>query len=248
MKLKYSLIVLALGTLLYAEQGKIDMHGGKNSTLNVQMSYGKVLEVIAVPGFKYLKVEENGNEAWVGIMDVPVPVEASVGDMIGYDTRTIMKNYKSKLLNREFKEIIFASKVELLKKKVEIPSSIVNQTNNRPKNTIEEVKKAPKAFSKKDSYTVEELYAFSENLNGQTITIRGKVSKVSKGIMGKDWVHLSDGTGSETHETNDLTLTTQSADMYIGENVTAKGKLVKNKDFGSGYFYKVIIEEAIFTK
>lgn len=236
MKFKYLLFALTLGSLAYAEQGHIDMRGATNNTLKTELSYGKVLEVISVPGFKYLKVEKDSNIVWVGIMDVPVPVEVSEGDKVEYDRATVMKNYKSKLLKREFKEIIFASKVK-------VSSSTEKQTAQKAKSTTEKVSKT---FTKKDAYTIEELYTFSENLNGQVVTVKGKVTKVSKGIMSKDWVHLSDGTGSESEKTNDLTLTTKSADMPIGTSVVAKGKLVKDKDFGSGYFYKVILEEVNF--
>lgn len=94
-----------------------------------------------------------------------------------------------------------------------------------------------------DAYTVSETYEKAEKLDKTTVVVRGKVVKVSKGIMGKNWVHLRDGSGDPGKGTNNLVVTTQD-DPNIGDVVTAKGTVYKDKDFGAGYKYRVIVEEA----
>ncbi|MGE5285147.1 MAG: hypothetical protein ACM3OG_09270 [Actinomycetota bacterium] len=94
-----------------------------------------------------------------------------------------------------------------------------------------------------DSYTVSETFEKAGNLDRKTVVVRGKVVKVSVGIMGKNWVHLQDGSGDAGKGTNDLVVTTQDAPK-VGDVVTAKGTLHKDKDFGAGYKYKAIVEEA----
>jgi hypothetical protein len=94
-----------------------------------------------------------------------------------------------------------------------------------------------------DAYTVSETYEKAGKLDKKTVVVRGKVVKVSKGIMGKNWVHLRDGSGDSGAGTNNLVVTTQDV-PNVGDVVTAKGILYKDKDFGAGYKYKVIIEEA----
>ena len=94
-----------------------------------------------------------------------------------------------------------------------------------------------------DAYTVSETYEKSGTLDKKTVVVRGKVVKVSRGIMGKNWVHLRDGSGDAGKGTNNLVATTQDAPK-VGDVVTAKGILYKDKDFGAGYKYKVIVEEA----
>lgn len=94
-----------------------------------------------------------------------------------------------------------------------------------------------------DGYTVSETYEKAGKLDKNTVVVRGKVVKMSKGIMGKNWVHLQDGSGDQGKGTNDLVVTTQDVPK-IGDVVTAKGTLYKDKDFGAGYKYKVIVEEA----
>jgi hypothetical protein len=94
-----------------------------------------------------------------------------------------------------------------------------------------------------DAYTVSETYEKAGDLNKKTIVVRGKVVKVSKGIMGKNWVHLRDGSGDPGKGTNNLVVTTQDV-PNVGDVVTARGTLHKDKDFGAGYKYQVIVEEA----
>ena len=94
-----------------------------------------------------------------------------------------------------------------------------------------------------DAYTVSETYEKAGKLDKKTVSVRGKVVKVSKGIMGKNWVHLQDGSGDSGKGTNNLVITTQDVPK-VGDVVTAKGILYKDKDFGAGYLYKVIVEEA----
>ena len=93
-----------------------------------------------------------------------------------------------------------------------------------------------------DACTVSEAYENAGKLDKKTVVVQGKVVKVSKGIMGKNWVHLRDGSGDAGKGTNNLVVTTQDV-PNVGAVVTAKGTLHKDKDFGAGYKYRVIVEE-----
>ena len=98
------------------------------------------------------------------------------------------------------------------------------------------------------AYKVADLFKDKAKLDNQKVTVKGKVVKVASGIMGKNWLHLQDGTGSASNKTNDLTVTTSQDLPEVGKTVTVTGTLRKDKDFGSGYFYPVIIEEATIGK
>jgi predicted heme/steroid binding protein len=110
----------------------------------------------------------------------------------------------------------------------------------------EDEEKPVKPFVKKDAYTVEEVHMWRKSLEGQTISLEGSVYKVSHQIMKRDWVHLGDGTGNEKDLTDDLVFTAASTTVKAGDKVIATGKVVVNKDFGYGYFYKVLIQDATF--
>jgi hypothetical protein len=93
--------------------------------------------------------------------------------------------------------------------------------------------------------TVAELYAEKDQLAGQKVTVRGKVVKTNAGIMDKNWLHVRDGSGAEG--TNDLTVTTSGELPKVGDTVLVTGALTLNKDFGMGYQYPVIVEDAAVT-
>jgi hypothetical protein len=92
--------------------------------------------------------------------------------------------------------------------------------------------------------TIAEIYAGKADLAGKTVLVRGKVVKYTPGVMGKNWIHIQDGTGAEG--TNDLTVTT-SAVVKIGDTISARGLVEVDKDFGFGYTYEILIEDAEVT-
>ena len=90
--------------------------------------------------------------------------------------------------------------------------------------------------------TIAELLADRSDYDGKVITIKGEITKVNRAIMGKNWFHIQDGTDHEG--AYDLTVTTQ-LDGEVGDVVTLTGKIVLNKDFGYGYFYDILMEDAV---
>jgi hypothetical protein len=94
--------------------------------------------------------------------------------------------------------------------------------------------------------TVAEVFAESAALANQKVSVRGKVVKTNAGIMNKDWLHIRDGSGADG--TNDLTVTTTTTPLpKIGDTVVISGTVVVDKDFGMGYQYPVLIEDAAVT-
>jgi hypothetical protein len=93
--------------------------------------------------------------------------------------------------------------------------------------------------------TIAEVFAEKDQLAGETIVFRGKVVKTNAGIMGKNWLHIRDGSGAEG--TNDLTVTTIEVLPNVGDTVLVSGPVSLNKDFGMGYQYDIIIEDADVT-
>ena len=94
--------------------------------------------------------------------------------------------------------------------------------------------------------TIQEIFAAQSKLAGKTIAVRGKVVKYNSQIMGKNWLHIRDGSGSDLNSDNDLTVTTVN-DAKLGDTVLVSGKVSTKKDFGAGYKYDVILEDAKVT-
>ena len=93
--------------------------------------------------------------------------------------------------------------------------------------------------------SIGELYSRRKSFEGKTVRIRGEVVKFSGGIMNRNWVHIQDGT--KDGDNFDLTITTQDS-VKVGDLVLFEGKVALDKDFGAGYFYGLILEEARLKK
>ncbi len=93
--------------------------------------------------------------------------------------------------------------------------------------------------------TVEEVYKEKDTLANGKVVVRGKVVKVNPSIMGKNWLHVRDGSGGDG--TNDLTVTTAGTLPEVGELVVVTGTVVLDQDFGMGYQYPVIVQDAEIT-
>jgi hypothetical protein len=92
-----------------------------------------------------------------------------------------------------------------------------------------------------DGITVADVYSGKDSYDGKLVKIRGMVTKFNPDIMGTNWIHIKDGTDFEGE--NDLTVTSDVT-VVQGDVVTFEGRIAVDKDFGSGYFYKVIMEES----
>lgn len=92
--------------------------------------------------------------------------------------------------------------------------------------------------------TVAALNQDKATLAGKLVRVQGKVVKVNNGIMGRNFLHVQDGTGDQT--SNDLTVTSKQT-AAVGDQVTVTGRVVLNKDFGAGYAYPLLVEEASIT-
>lgn len=108
------------------------------------------------------------------------------------------------------------------------------------------VAKVPKATGP-DAKTVEEVVSGRAALKDRNVTIRGQVVKVSSGILGKNWLHLRDGSGSADKGTHDIVVTTADT-TAVGDVVSASGTVRTDVNLGSGYAYAVLVEGAKLRK
>lgn len=94
--------------------------------------------------------------------------------------------------------------------------------------------------------TVAALHQERVALAGQSVRIQGKVVKVNNGIMERNFLHVQDGSGTTDKHDNDLTITSKQT-AKIGDQVTITGKVAIDRDFGYGYAYPLLLEEASLT-
>ncbi len=200
---------------------------------------GKVLETMNSGGYTYAKLGLNGKEAWFAGPET----ELAVGDVITVGEGMAMKNFKSNTLNRTFEEIYFLGGWG------DRTAAQPSAAGATPEPTAEPKAKQAEGGEValgtitpvEGGVTIEALYAKKDELAGQSVAVRGKVVKFNPGIMARNWIHLQDGTGAAG--TNDVTVTTQGM-VSVGDVVVVRGTLTIDKDFGAGYRYDLIIEDA----
>ena len=100
--------------------------------------------------------------------------------------------------------------------------------------------------AKAAGYDIAYVYANKDELAGQAISLRGKVVKYNEGILGRNFIHIQDGSGDAEDGSNDLTVTSEDA-TAAGETIVVTGTIVLNRDFGAGYSYALLMEDAAIS-
>jgi hypothetical protein len=229
---------------------------------------GKVVEKIDAAPYSYLKLAGPAGEIWAAVPQTPV----ANGTEVVIENPMAMDGFESKTLNRKFDKIIFGTLAGQGGAAAAAPAGMP-PAGGMPPGTgaapgapagmpppgmaaqhaaaaagpvdVGDVKvsKATGANAK----TVSEIYGQKAQLKEKKVTVRGKVVKANSGIMGKNWLHLRDGSGTQEKADNDITITTDGT-AAVGDVVVVTGVVRLDKDFGAGYAYPVIIEEATVAK
>jgi len=227
---------------------------------------GKVAERIDAAPYSYLRLTTAQGEVWAA---VPQSNVAS-GAEVTVENPMAMDGWESKTLNRKFEKLVFGTLAGQAAPAGApgaapgaAPAAQPSMPPGMPPGSAAPGMAAQHAAAATgpadvgdvkvgkatgaDARTVAEIHAQRAQLKEKRVAVRGKVVKFSAGIMGRNWVHLRDGSGSQEKGTNDVTVTT--GDMAgVGDVVVAKGVVRIDKDFGAGYAYPVIVEEAKLSK
>ena len=206
---------------------------------------GKVAEVINSGGYTYVLLKKKGGEKiWVAFPNADV----QAGSQLSFAPGMVMHNFQSKSLKRTFEEIVFSNGPIQPKgaKKNAKKEPLKGKSTGSSTQVSPDLKVRVKKATGRNAYTIAELYRHKAKLDKKKVVVRGKVVKVSANIMGKTWIHLRDGSGGHATGDFDLMVTSKSIPAE-GEVVLVRGVLHKDKDFGSGYKYAIIIEDANIT-
>lgn len=226
---------------------------------------GTVVETMKVPGYTYMLVDHGAGQSWVAIPETDV----ATGAKIRYTSDMTMNNFTSKTLNKTFETIVFSAGLmedggaaapkpaaddsfdAAVKSEQQKPAaeSAMPETSGGSSGAIAPLQEniAVAKAQGENGYTVEELFTRAKELGGKKVRVQGKVVKFSPNIMGKNWVHVQDGTGNPMQNTHDLVITTGET-VEMNSVVTLEGTLAADKDFGAGYKYAAIIEQAKLIK
>lgn len=203
-----------------------------------QVHVAEVIFAKTAGGYTYLRINEGGKELWLAAL----PMQVAVGDRVEYAGGDVMKDFKSKAMDRTFDAIRFVSRVHVLNR--DMPKDDIHNRVSAGHEHAAPPKRGEIARLQ-DGTTVGEIFNQRDKLVGKRVVLRAKVVKINRNILGKNWITLADGTGSSP---DDTIVVTSRDSPAVGEVVTVSGVLKTNVDLGSGYSYKAILEEARFTR
>ena len=202
-----------------------------------------VQEVIQVSSYTYMHVLEDGEKKWLAAPTT----EAKIGEIFYYKGGMEMGEFTSKELNKTFDKILFLSNITSAKE-IDMDKGMVDP--NAPKEVVKTGKQPTlnqlelSIDGIEGGIRITDLFEGKQNYAGKKIKVKGEVTKFTAAIMGKNWVHFQDGTSFEG--SYDLMITTQE-NLNVGDVVVFEGLITLDKNFGGGYFYKVIMEEAVIV-
>jgi hypothetical protein len=235
--------LLVISCLVLAESTARAQTQKPASTSPVSEFSGKVVEAMNAAGYTYALVDTGASKLWAAAPQFPV----KVGDSLAVAQAMPMPNYHSKTLNRDFDVVYFTGNVKVNGvspdaggKSAELPKNHPHITGvlDKPVVDLSGIKKA------EDGKSIAEIYADKSKISGKPVKVRGRVVKYNGDIMGRNWIHIRDGTGRAGSD--DLTVTTASK-AKVGDMVLVTGTAATDRDFGASYQYSLIIENAQVT-
>ncbi len=196
---------------------------------------GKIVETMDASGYTYALLDTGTEKRWIA-----GPATAlKVGDEIQTDGGMPMNKFHSNSMDRDFDVVYFVAGIKNVTTGASSAAPqmpVAPAANSQPPAVV-------KVKALKEGENIAALFADPDKYNGKQFALRGTVVKFNSNIMGKNWIHLQDGSGETAGRNGDLTVTTSDT-AAVGDVVIATGVIVLEKDFGAGYSYPILMEEA----
>lgn len=195
---------------------------------------GRVVETMNAATYTYVLVDDGSRKVWAATPQTAV----AVGDQVALPPGMVMRNFASKTLGRTFEEIHFVGSLQVVKGDAPQARSAHGAAAKMapPGVDLTGIAKA------EGGQTVAEILAGKDGGGGRPVIVRARVVKFTPAIMGRNWVHVQDASNAD----GDLTVTTADT-VAVGDTVLVRGTLNTDRDFGAGYRYDVIVEDARVT-
>jgi len=228
--------------------------------------HGKVLETYDVDVYTYARVATGGGETWVAVDRTPL----AVGAEIALDQAAVMHDFWSRTQQRTFEWIVFG-RIAASCSPAGMPEAAVaahraagvgsaadaaaahraagvtvGDTATPAQAVVRRAIPVEKAAGV-DGRTVAEVVTQAAALDDKPVAVRGRVARYTSDVLGKNWLHLRDGSGSAAEGSDDVLVTT-TEQARVGDIVLVRGTVRTNRDFGAGYAYKIVIEDATLER
>lgn len=261
--MRYSNVKLFIaGIFIFAASCQSAPEPTSSSSTATQSNFHKIVvqEVLQATEYTYLHSRDNNTDLWLAVPSM----QAKAGDVYYYEGGIEMKKFESKDLKRVFESVILLEKLNTAPNSASVVATskpyatsatapaetgATEAAGDAGATTGAYTRKAP-VIEKKEikvkpaagGISIAELYANKAAYAGKTVKIKGEVTKYTPAVMGKNWLHIQDGT--DANGKFDLAVTS-AGEVKLGDVVTLEGKISLNKDLGYGYFFDVIMEDAV---
>ena len=182
-----------------------------------------VKEVLSEGKYSIVRVAEEGVSRWL----ITRVQQVNEGDHVDYRGGLTKKDYRSTALDRTFDEVVLVSSF-----------TVAHSSSDAHSEPVEG--KVPTADAGGEIWSTSEFLEKASGAEGQIVRVQGVVTKVNANIMKRHWIHLSESLNG----TSDVVLTTQTL-VPVGHEVVFEGIVVVNKDFGAGYVFEILLEDAV---
>jgi hypothetical protein len=227
-----------------SQQAELDPAGAPDDESSGDVLEGVVLEKIDVPSYTYLRIGPPGSAGqWAAVSTASV----EVGKSVRVRGQTVMTNFQSPTLKRTFDSIRFGTlEGPGSSDTAGLPPGHPSTAGSAAPEPEVKVGKVDKATGP-NAHRVAEIFAQRKQLAGKSVRVRGVVVKVTNGVMGKNFAHIKDGSGSAAKKDDDIAITS-SEPLERGQTVVAEGTLAVDQDLGAGYKYDAILQDAKIEK
>ena len=205
----------------------------EGDNLNADIHEVIVLEIHETARYSYLRVTDSKKSAEYWIATIKRPFKT--GERYYYKEGILKRNFESKEHQRVFEELYLVSNL----------TPIAHNDGIAEQNLVKKEAQAGQTNIDRheSAIPIADLATHMDRYKGQTVIVSGKCFKVNRSIMGRNWIHIKDGSKDDY----DLVVTSVET-VSVGDNITIQGVVALDKDFGAGYVYSLIIENGKIVK
>jgi len=222
-------------TGIFSEEPSSHTHTQSNQLLSSEMHEVLVMEILPTTKYVYLNVKENGKQYWIATRKLDI----KIGETYFYKGGLLKTNFESKEYNKVFDKIYLVTSLVQANHGGSSELNMPQKEQNINKKTTTNTKQI---IVKSGSIKIAELVENYKKYEGKIVQISGECVKINPNIMGRNWIHIKDGSKDDY----DLVITSNTF-VKEGSMITIKATVTLNKDFGAGYKYDLILENGIIV-
>lgn len=230
------------GSGIFTTNPEIQVTTTSDTSFNEDLHKVVVQEVLQANRYVYLNVKEEGNgQFWIATRKQ----EAKKGEIYFYRRPLLKTNFESKEYNRVFDTIYLVSNLVSQDHSKHAVAQNTQTPSIEPKITTKEdiPTHTDKVVEYKGTLKIAELLKDPKKYEGHTIQLSGKCVKVNPNIMERNWLHIQDGSKNDF----DMVVTSNTF-VPEGSDITIRGVVSINRDFGAGYKYDLIVENGTLVQ